>query len=334
MGLVTGKINIFNSKSACLLLIAMWIYSFWPTILFDYHAYINSGYDYQGLLVLPALALMLLRNDSSLRKTSLNYNPIGLLSLLVCATAWLFATTTDNEIMAQLAAICILLSIVLTTCGKKVISILLVPLSCLFFLLPVGHEIAEFLRTSFFQTLVRALILSNQSVYWEANKIIINHNYYDIYVFTSSFKYILFFTAAGACGSAFITKNISKFFLISMSFIATPVSLLWITMYSYVILKSLHISNKIIDGNLFWFGWIVTGIGIILASLFAIYLVNKNKPMRRGDGIDWHSNNFNSKSSFTIPIIVCTFILLSLPITAAKIKNNERFMVHLLKSKN
>lgn len=334
MGIAARKINIFDSKSSCLFLVAIWVYSFWPTILADCKAYIHTGYDYQGLLVLPTLLLLLIRKDNNLRRARLHYNPLGLLFLLLCAVAWLFATIIESEIIRQISALSMLFSIVLTTCGEKFTSVLIVPFLCLFFLLPVGQEVTGALRNIFFKTLVHALILSKQTVYWESHKIVVNNNFYDISIFVSSLKYILLFTAIGACCTAFVTKSIKNFLAITICFISAPISLLCISIYSYIMLK-MHVTNlAIIDNNLMLASWVINGVGILSATIFAAYLLNRKKTVKHGDEIDWHNNYFNTKKNFITPLIIGTTLLLLLPTTATKIKHDEQIFIHIFKSKS
>lgn len=321
---IARRANLLNSKTACLILMAIWTYAFWPTIRSSCSSYIHSGYDYQGLLILPIVALLLIHNSSSIKRATLYYTPFGLLLLLLCSTVWLFATIVELELLRQVAIISMLIAIVLTTCGKKITSILSLPISCLFLLLPIGQHLTELIQQAFAWTLVQALMLTKQAVYWETNTIFVNNHTYDIHAYLSSMKYMLLFVTLGACYAMFRTKTITSFIAITASFIIMPICILWLSLYSYILLNLWETSIQIIANNLVFIGWSLTIVGLFHAMLLGIFIGDRRNVLYSTDDIDWHNNYFSGGQKKFIPLILASSILLLMPLSGQVVQNQTQ----------
>ena len=139
---MTGSLRgMLNSKTICLFLLAAWCYAFWQTISSACTIYLHSGYDYQGFLVGPAIAVLVMHNSKSLKRANGNYSPFGLVLLMLCAFIWLMAKVLELELMKQFAIISMLVAIVWINFGRKLTTILFLPCTCLFLLLPVGQPL-------------------------------------------------------------------------------------------------------------------------------------------------------------------------------------------------
>lgn len=322
---LAGRLNLLSAKFTCLVLISIWAYAFWPTILHACAAYIQTGYDYQGLLVLPIVLLLVMHNSSNLKRATPSYYPFGLLLLILFAATWLLATLVELDVLRQLSIISMLISIVLTTCGKKITSILLLPLLCLFLLLPIGKEINFIIMETFSWLLMQVLMLSRQAVYWEANKIFVNNHAYDIHAYLSSLHYSLIFLAIGSCFAILRTRSLMTTFTIATSFIIMPFAILALSLYSYIMLNQWFTTVNLIENNLTIIGWALTIIGLLHAVFLGVFLGDRKDFIARNDNIDWHHNYFAKGQRFLQPVILASCIIFLTPMLSEQLKNKLNY---------
>lgn len=314
----TRSLQFLNPKATCALLIAVWAYAFWPTLHSAIKTYVNSGYDYQGLLVLPIMLLLMLRNASQLKRAYAAYNPYGLLVMLASASLWLCAAILDMELLQQVAIICTLITIVLTTCGRKITGILFLPFCCLFLLLPVGQNINMSLQHGFTWLLTQALMLCRQTLYWEAQQIVVNNHIYDLHAYLSSMHYALLYLAFGACFAMLRTKKLLPTITIFSSFLIMPLLILWLALFSYIFLNKLFTNINIISEYTGWFGWTMTMVGLMHAVALGLLIGDRSDVLARRDDIDWRHNAVY-KTNIAKPLFLGACILMLVPFISKQV---------------
>lgn len=312
-----NRLSLFNAKSTCLVLLAIWSYAFWPTI----QAFFN-----QGLLIAPIILTLILSNNSSLKRAHMTYNHYGLLLLILCAFIWLLATIAELELLRQIATLCILMAIVLNTCGKKVAGVFLLPFLCLFLLLPIGGGIYHGLLELFSWCLVEGLTLCKQSVYWEGNRFFVNNNAYDIYAYLSGLKYTQLYIATGACFAMLNCKNTKTCIIITLGFLCMPFVILLVSMYTYIILHFWFNEFSIVQQNLNKIGWGLTVIGLIHAGFLGFMMRDRRNVITNTDDIDWHNDYLAAQPKLAPRTIVAACIIFLIPIIAQQIKSNPYYL--------
>lgn len=318
--MAAGRLNIFSPKFTCLVLLALWAYAFWPSIISACHAYLHSGYDYQGLIVLPILMLLIHRNSANLKRSTFAHNSLGIILLVLLSIGWLLAFLMELEVFRQVCIISMLIAIVLTTCGKKVTSILLLPLVCLFLLLPIGQEVHNALQHGFSWLLMQALTAAKQAVYWENNIIFVNNHAYDIHAYLCSMRYILLLAACGACFAMFRSRTFSNIITIATSCVIMPLCVLWLGMFSYIMLNNLFSNLSFLEQHLAVISWGFACIGLLHAIALGIFLGDKKGFIAKNDNIDWRHEFYARGPRVFFPAILASTIILSLPLVGQEIK--------------
>lgn len=314
--------KLFNAKVTCFVLITIWTFAFWPTIARAFHMYLHSGYDYQGLLVLPILGLMIMHNSANIKRASLGYSPLGLLLLLLSGCVCLVATLVELELVRQFAMISMLFAIVLTTYGRNVTHIILLPLFSLFLLLPLGQEIYQIVEHSFSWLLMQALMLSKQAVYWEANQIYINNLSYDIQAYLSSMHYLMLFITVGAAYATLRTRSMLAALTIIACCITMPIIILGLSLYSYIMLKQWFSISNFIESHITAIGWILTCIGLAHAFWVGLFLKDRKDFIPRNDNIAWRDNYFFAGQHSLKLIVLASCIILAMPMLGQKLKTD------------
>jgi hypothetical protein len=292
---------------------ATWVYAFWSTI---------QSFFTQGFLIIPILLTVILSNNSTLKRAQVTYNHFGLLLLLLCSGIWLLATIAELEILRQIATVWILMAIVLTTCGKKVTTIFLVPLSCLFLLLPIGNGISGWLQDFFCWALMKALTISKQPIYWEGSNIFVNEQGYDLSAYLHALKYTQIYIAFGACYAMVNCKKPRMCMTVTASFIIMPVTILLLSIFLYILLQAWLKSTSMLNNNLSIAGWVLTIIGLIHAMALGYLTRDRRDVITRTDDIDWHNQYFAIQTKFAPRLCIAGIILLLMPFLAQQIKNN------------
>lgn len=332
----SGQTKFLSAKPTCALLFAVWIYAFWPTIHMTIQTYLKSSFDYHGLLVIPLILLFISKSNSTLNRAALIYNQYGLVLLLSSSLVWLFAAISELELLSQIAMISMLISIVLTICGKKITHIILLPLLCLYLLLPIGASIFTITTQWFTTLLVKALSASNISVYWEAHQIYVNNHAYDILAYLNSFKYIMLFITMGCSFALLRTKNISTFLVIISSFVIMPFITLLLTLYSFILLNNIWQSINISQNSVILIGWICTILGILNAIILSIIVGQKSYLIHSSEDIDWHAGHVNKRFNWLLPLAMASIIILITPIVEKQLHISKHYSSteHLLAQEN
>lgn len=314
-----------SAKSTCILLLTSWVYAFWPTIHTTIQSYINSNFNYHGLLVLPLILLFISKNNSNLNRATMIYNQYGLILLLSSVLLWMFAAISELALLGQIAMISMLISIVLTTCGKKITKMVLLPLLCLYLLLPIGSGTFELIANVFSKLLVKALSISNISVYWESHQIYANNNVYNILTYLNSLKYIMLFITMGCSIALLRTKNLITFIIITLSFIAMPLITQWLTLYSFIMFNNIWHPISLSQSSIIVIGWVCTTIGIMHAIALSVIVGRKSYSLVNSEDIDWHASHSNARFNWLLPLIMASFIILIAPIVEKQLHISKHY---------
>ncbi len=324
--------KLLSAKPTCALLFAAWVYAFWPAIHISFIAYTKSSFDYHGLLILPMILLFISKNNSNLNRAALIYNPFGLALLLSSMLLWLFAEISELNILGNIAIITMLLSIIITTCGKKVTHIILLPLLCLYLLLPIGNNIFKITTQWFSTSMIKALSASNISVYWETQQIYVNNNSYDILSYLGSFKYVMLYITLGCSFALVRTKNLLTFIAIASSFAIMPLLTLWLTLYSFILFNNIWHPVNLSQHSIIIIGWLCAILGLGHAITLSILIGDKSHRLRVSGDIDWHASYTNAKFNWLPPLVMASSIILMAPIVGENLDNSKHYssIDHLL----
>lgn len=317
---LVGRLKL-NAKFTCFFLVAVWSYAFWPTISYACHRYLHSGYDYQGFLVLPMLLLLVSNRSAQLKRATLGYNPLGLVYLLFFGAVCMIATLVELELLRMVSIICMLLSIILTTCGRKITTTLSLPLLTLFLLMPLGQEFSQSVIHGFTWALMQALMFCKQAVYWETKEIFVNNQAYDIHSYLSSLKYLLLFLTLGASYAILRTRLIISSMTIAISFVVMPIVILWLSLFSYMILKQWINFGSFIETHMVSIGWTLTSLGLLHSVCLGFILRDRRDFIARTDNIDWRDSYFAHGHYLLKPIVLASCIILVMPLLSQHLKN-------------
>lgn len=316
-----------SAKLACTMLFIIWGYAFWPIIYSTTSTYINSGFDYHGLLIIPLVLFFITLNRFKLKKINPVYNHYGLIFLLSSSIVWLLAAIAKLDILSQFAAISMLLSIVMTIYGTKITNIVLLPLLCLYLLAPIGANIFHTVSKYFSFCLVKIFSMSEIPVYWENQQIYSNNHIYDIHLYLHSFKYAMLFLACGCVFALLRTKNIIVFLTIAVSFFAMPLAMIWITLYCFILLNNIwdSIPIELSKHSIIIISWCCSTAGLLQAFVLSKFISAKKQKFNRFENIDWHTTYIPNKFNWFFPMLLSVIIILILPTLEKKLSNHKHY---------
>lgn len=314
-----------RAKLACFLLITAWACAAWPDLLSMIKTYKNSGYDYQGFLALPLFFFLIQRQRNLLNRAHMTSSPLSLLILLLCCATWLFASLAKLSTIEQIALIGMLPAIVMTSCGSKVSSILAFPLLSLFLLLPLGHNLYNFLQQIFSSLLVHILAFCDVAVYWEDQKILISKQEYSLPQLCVAFKYTTLFITTGILYAAIQSNNFFKRVLILSGFVILPFTLLLTATLSLILISTWLKFNSISSLMITAISYTIVGIGILFALYLGFILRTKNQSRYKNDGIDWRNEGMFQRSRWMTPTILAAVVILIMPSTAKYLQQHQHY---------
>ncbi len=312
--------NTTRAKLGSLFLASTLIFAFWPTIQIWYQSYSTSGFNYQGFLVLPLISILILKKNSALKRAAVNNNPLGLLLLIFSSMLWIIAIITQMHLVADIALVSMLLSIIFTMYGKKVTRHLLLPLLCLYLLMPAGQNVFFLIQKAIARVLVNSLLLVDNAVYWQDSNIIFANHIYSLNNLLSSLHYLLIFTLIGLGVASLCSKKLLRQLFIISIFVAIPVIFLSLGLFILITLSKWTTVTKISLIQQSTFSWLITAFSICVALFASI----KMRTRITTDDIDWH-NSLRPNSSWFLTTILSACVIILTPIVGNSIKHNSHF---------
>lgn len=297
--MTTSRNTAFKARTICIILCTVWAVAFWSTLCQATKAYIHSGYDYQGLIIVPMVLLLVDSKRQALKRAHVNYTAFGQLALLLSSLLWIIATIVDFPELAYFACIAMLTSIFWANFGKKITSILALPLMCLFFLMPIGNICSHALQETFTNIMMNLLTACKISVYWQNGQIIAQNQAYDLHAYLNNTHNVLSFIAISILYTAMISNRFISRVITLIGFIILPFLSLFSGLFIYIICHKYVESAKL---NLTLAGCACTIFGMTIAALFG-YKIRGGKRVIHTDNIDWRDSNF-SPSKFLQPLII------------------------------
>jgi len=316
-----------RAKLAFCLLVAIWGYAFWPALHGMLHVYLSSGYDYQGLLIVPLVLAAIWYKRAAMHRVAICCSLSGLFLLVLFAALWLLATITKLILLEQLALISMLLSIIVMLFGRKISRILVVPLLSLFLLLPLGKNFYFEIQQLFSWLLVKSLALTDLAVYWEKDHIHVGDKIYIISDILKSLQYLMLYLSFGIAFAFVQAKKWYQGLIISANFIIIPFALCLASLFCIFSINRWFDFKILSADDFIRLSWLLTSLGLVAAVIFSFKLAGNHSKKTAFNDIDWRSNYFSSKVRwFIITIAIAT--ILTAPILAQNIIKTENLQYY------
>ncbi len=316
--------RLLNPKITFGLLLAIWLYAFWSSIAVLCQNYMHSGFDYHGFLVIPVFLVMSLSFSKNLKRANINHNLYGLFLILFFVGCWLITSILELTMLANFCMISLLFAFTWMSFGKKVVTILILPLLSLYLLLPIGQSAAHTYQNILTQCLMKALMFSKHNVYWDGTIIIAKMNIYDMSQYLASSKFCVIFFILSNLYACFITENTRYRITISIASILMPACVLFLSIYSYITLNFYFGQNNFIADHIFAFGWVMTIIGLMHVIGLGILLAKKKPTISKTDNIDWRDMHLPTKR-MAAPLLISICTMLTMPSFLNYIQDTERY---------
>lgn len=302
-----------RAKLACCILLAVWASTFWTEIGTIVQAYKGTGFDYHGFLVLPLSIWLIQQQASLLKRSQYSYSAYGILAILLCSVLWIFARISELQSLEQIALISFLPAIILTSWGTKVCKIILLPLLCLFLLLPFGSQIITELQSIFAWLLVESLAIFKLAVYWEAKQINIGEQNLDLSNLFSAFRYIGLGLVFGFAYAACLSKTFFKRVIIASCFLLLPIVALLFSIYTIIGLNTVFDLRLLTTTNFKVISWISFSLGICCAIALGYKFKTKQGIPQHGDSINWRGDYAKLKQNWLAPTLLSGLVIISMP---------------------
>lgn len=324
-GLGSALNGATRAKFACGLLLVAWGYAAWPAVLSMIKTYRYSGCDYHGFLILPLCYVLMQQHRATLHRSNLAASTTGLLLLLLCCVLWLFAKITTLTDLEQFALISMLPAIVMTTCGRKVSSILAYPLVCLLLLMPIGQKLFFYSQQFFSWILLKSIALTKLSIYWEQGTIYVSKQNYIVKQLCAPLKYSTLLLTMGIFVAAVFNKSFIKRIIFALSFIVIPYALLYIAILSLMLFSAWQGLATLEAFTIKLITYATVATGALTATLATYKFRQKSKRNYNNDGIDWRNEFTHFSSRWLAPtIMACTMVLL-LPVAAKELRSHQHY---------
>jgi len=311
-----------RAKLAFCLIAMIWAYAFWPTLSGMLDTYLNSGYDYQGLIVVPMVFALIWYKRAALHRITISCNQYGLLLVLMFSALWLFAVITKLNLLEQASVICLLLSLIFMSFGAKITCILYLPLLSLFLLLPIGQYLYVEVQNLFSWLLVKGLSLTKLAIYWEKDNVHVASKSYIISDSLKGLQYLMLYLTFAIAYAFIQAKKWYQGLIIAASFIVIPFVFILASLFILISINHWFDIKVFAVEHFTILSWLFTSAGLVVALILGHNVGTKNNQKTAFNDIDWRSGSCRIR--WLVLISTC-LILLGMPILATMLEDKSHY---------
>ncbi|MEP6609191.1 MAG: exosortase A, partial [Burkholderiaceae bacterium] len=242
---------------------------FWPTTRSMAEIWQQSSTYSHGYFVIP-VAMWMASRESTMHG-SIPVRPFwpGLAIIAAAGLVWLLGQLASVAVLAQFAAIGMVIATVLTVCGWRLARRLSFPLAFLFFAVPFGEGVLPLLMDWTADVTVWALRVTGMPVYREGNEFVIPSGRWSVIEACAGVRFLIAALMTGCIFAWHQYRTLGKRVVFLAA--ALGVALLANWLRAYVIVLMAHFSdNRFGASNHNTWGWLIFGIAMF--ALFAIGL--------------------------------------------------------------
>jgi hypothetical protein len=304
-----------KAKLSLFLLVIIWAYAFKDNLTTLFYNYTDSSDGYHGLAAVFGISILYLSSAKALSRITIKSNQFGLLLLLLTTTLCTAANVWGKQNLEIISCLALLPIMFLTMFGWPAFKKVYYALAFICFALPIGTSIGTLTANTFFNSLVHALSMSSQEVYWQKNLIEFKNSNFDITQVINVLHHAMLFITLGFFCSYYISESFIKRILLGMLSILVPLAVLAMVQFCVI---HFELSNQYTSSTSFTY--FILASSMLSTFVISILKGSKRKPYNvYSESMNWGTQSY-TRARWVKPTIVSCCILLTLPFIASHLK--------------
>jgi len=256
-------LNLRLILSASLLLL-LWLGIFYENLLAMEAIWRRSDTFAHGYFVLPIVIWLFWRDRSYLLNSKAHTSTTAIFFVIASLCLYLFAYTTDINVLGQLSAVMTLISLIWMCLGNKLAWHYKFPLAYLVFLVPMGESFIPELQDVTAWFTVEFLKLHGIPVFRDGLYIQIPNGLFEVAVACSGIRYLIASVAVGTLFAYLSYNSFKKQFLFFLFALILPIIANGIRAYLIVIIAHYSDMEHATGADHLVYGWLFFGLIIML----------------------------------------------------------------------
>lgn len=260
----------------CLSWSAMWAV-YWDTYASMVTIWWRSGTFTHGFLIFPVVAYLVWLRRAALQRITPRPAAWGLSALLTLSLLWFVAHLADVVVIEQFAVIAMIGGFVWTLMGEEVVRAIAFPLAYMIFAVPFGEALVPLLQDYTAVFTVKALQLTNISVYKEGRFIYVPGGSFEVASACSGIRYLIASAAIG-CLYAYISyRSLSRRLIFVCVALMVPLIANGLRAYGIILIAYFSDMRLATGVDHFIYGWLFFG-AVMLLLFWLGSLMRENAP--------------------------------------------------------
>ena len=249
------------------LTLLVWALAYQPTLLAMAHVWQTSETYAHGFLIAPIAAVLGYRLRHVLSAAPLARAPLALLPLALAGLLWSAATVAAVDVLAQLAAVLMLIAALWYLAGSAWLRLAWFPCAFLLLAVPLGDGLTPFLIDHTANFVVSALRLIGMPVFREGSFFVIPSGSWSVVTGCSGMRYLMATLTVAALFAHLSYRAVWKQGLFVLGALAIALIANWLRAFGIVMIAHLSDMRLAIGVDHYLYGWVFFGIIIFLLML-------------------------------------------------------------------
>lgn len=252
---------------ACALVLLLWALAYQPTLLAMAHVWQTSETYAHGFLIAPIAAVLCYRLRHALSAAPLARAPLALVPLVLAGLLWTAATLAAVDVLAQLAAVLLLIAALWFLAGTAWLRLAWFPCAFLLLAVPLGDGLTPFLIDHTANFVVSALRLIGMPVFREGSFFVIPSGSWSVVTGCSGMRYLMATLTVAALFAHLNYRAVWKQGLFVVGALAIALVANWLRAFGIVMIAHLSDMRLAIGVDHYLYGWVFFGVIIFLLML-------------------------------------------------------------------
>jgi len=305
----------------CVGLLSVFIlyYPVWESMV---KIWIRSETYAHGFIIFPISIWLIWKNKHILQFSIPKYSPLGAVSILVIGFVWLLASITDIQVVQQLCAIALLLSVIVGVLGLSVFYKIAFPLLFLFAAVPMGEALIPHLIDFTANFTVYAVKLTGIPIYREGNNFELPSGSWSVVEACSGSRYLIASVTLGLLYSYLSYTSYVKRSMFIIVSIIVPIIANGLRAFLIVMIGHFSGMTLAVGVDHLVYGWLFFGIVIGLMFFIGSFWRDAEEEKSSETELNQKNDNSNIKKQY-VHFGILMVALLSWPIVNWQFNNVE-----------
>lgn len=254
----------FRLALAGALVLSLWGLAYLPTLLAMAHVWETSDTYAHGFLIPPIAAWLCWRLRHALSHARVQRAPVALVPLWLAGMLWTAATLASVDVLAQLAAVLILIAALWFLCGSAWLGVAWFPAAFLLLAVPLGDGLSPFLIDHTANFVVGALRVVGIPVFREGSFFVIPSGSWSVVTGCSGMRYLMATLTVAALFAHLSYRAAWKQGVFVVAALGIALVANWLRAFGIVMIAHLSDMRLAIGVDHYLYGWVFFGIIIFL----------------------------------------------------------------------